>query len=281
VNFFEKVNDFLVSQDLKHDSLSAWETYLGEAIWGWELIRNDIDSLVAGSRVLEVGAGPQVLTSQVALQDLVVTAIEPANQGFSVMKELGIKVTEAAKQEGIKYKFIETTGEKYVEPDEFDFAFSINVMEHVEDLNLVLDNVITSLKVGGKYHFVCPNYAFPFEPHFNSVTLLNKRLTDKFIKPRLLTASSNLEAHGLWDSLNWITVRKILRWGKSRNNVKIVFSNRSFNMYVIRSMSDQTFRMRHPKLSKFTEPFQKLINVFSIVVPKRFLPIIDVTITKI
>ena len=61
MNFFEKVNDFLISQDLKHDSLSAWKTYLGEAIWGWELIRNDIDSLVAGSRVLEVGAGPQVL----------------------------------------------------------------------------------------------------------------------------------------------------------------------------------------------------------------------------
>ena len=154
-------------------------------------------------------------------------------------------------------------------------------MEHVDDVNLVLENVIASLRIGGKYHFVCPNYAFPFEPHFNSVTLLNKKLTDRFIKPRILKHSTNPEAEGLWNSLNWVTVTKIKKWSENRDDVDVTFSSRALSMYVSRSISDVTFQNRHPKLSKLTRAFQKLIEIGARFIPNRFLPIIDVEITRL
>lgn len=180
-----------MAKKLSNEFLIAWETYFNEAIWGWQLIQEDIQLLPPASQVLELGAGPQVLTCKVSAQNVTVTAIEPFGQGFSIMRELGNMVSDIAEGEGLEYNFIEMTGESFVKPQYFDFAYSINVMEHVDDVNLVLANVVASLRNGGKYHFVCPNYAFPFEPHFNSVTLLNKKLTDRFLKLRILNHSNN------------------------------------------------------------------------------------------
>ena len=281
MNIFNLLNDCLITKKLSNESLIAWETYLNEAIWGWQLIQEDIQRLPPASRVLEIGAGPQVLTCQVSTQNVSITAIEPFSQGFSIMRELGNMVSGIAEELGLKYDFIEITGESFVKPQYFDFAYSINVMEHVDDVNLVLENVIASLRIGGKYHFVCPNYAFPFEPHFNSVTLLNKKLTDRFIKPRILKHSTNPEAEGLWNSLNWVTVTKIKKWSENRDDVDVTFSSRALSMYVSRSISDVTFQNRHPKLSKLTRAFQKLIEIGARVIPNRFLPIIDVEITRL
>ena len=280
LNIFNLINDYLIAKKLSNEFLIAWETYFNEAIWGWQLIQEDIQRLPPASRVLEIGAGPQVLTCKVSSQNVTVTAIEPFGQGFSIMRELGNMVSVIAEEQGLKYDFIETTGESFVKPQYFDFAYSINVMEHVDDVNLVLENVIASLRNGGQYHFVCPNYAFPFEPHFNSLTLLNKKLTDRFLKPRILNYSHNPEAEDLWNSLNWVTVRKIKKWSKTRVDVSVIFSNRALLMYVSRSVSDSTFQNRHPKLSRFTRIFQKLIEICASVIPPRFLPIIDVVITK-
>lgn len=281
MNIFNLLNDYLGTKKLSNEFLIAWETYFNEAIWGWQLIQEDIQRLPPASRVLEIGAGPQVLTCQVSTQNVSVTAIEPSSQGFSIMRELGNMVSGIAEEQGLKYDFIETTGESFVKRQYFDFAYSINVMEHVDDVNLVLENVVASLRIGGKYHFVCPNYAFPFEPHFSSATLLNKKLTDRFIKPRILKYSNNPEAEDLWNSLNWITVRKIKKWSENRDDVYVSFSKRALSMYVSRSISDATFQNRHPKLSKFTSVFQKLIKICARVIPNRFLPIIDVEITKL
>ena len=280
LNIFNLINDYLIAKKLSNEFLIAWETYFNEAIWGWQLIQEDIQRLPPASRVLEIGAGPQVLTCKVSSQNVTVTAIEPFGQGFSIMRELGNMVSVIAGEQDIKYDFIETNGESFVKPQYFDFAYSINVMEHVDDVNLVLENVIASLRNGGQYHFVCPNYAFPFEPHFNSLTLLNKKLTDRFLKPRILRYSNNPEAEDLWKSLNWITVRGVKKWSKNRDDISIKFSNRALLMYVSRSISDATFQNRHPKLSKFTRVFQKIIEICARAIPNRFLPIIDVVITK-
>ena len=43
-------------------------------------------------------------------------------------------------------------------------------MEHVDDVPLVLRRVMSALRPGAAYRFVCPNYRFPFEPHFDIPT---------------------------------------------------------------------------------------------------------------
>src|SRR3546814_21121737 len=64
-------------------------------------------------------------------------------------------------------RVLDIAAEALAECDSFDFAFSINVMEHVNDVEQVIINVFNSLKENAYYDFTCPNYLFPYEPHFN------------------------------------------------------------------------------------------------------------------
>jgi SAM-dependent methyltransferase len=101
--------------------------------------------------------------------------------------------------------------EQIVADAEFDFAFSMNVMEHVDDVPLVLGRVVRALRPGAAYRFVCPNYGFPYEPHFDMPTLLSKSLTWRFLRNRILNSRTVLDPRGTWQSLNWISVAAVRR----------------------------------------------------------------------
>ncbi|MFT6973305.1 MAG: 2-polyprenyl-3-methyl-5-hydroxy-6-metoxy-1,4-benzoquinol methylase [Pontimonas sp.] len=47
---------------------------------------------------------------------------------------------------------------------EFDSAVAIMVVEHVPDYPNLIGEVINHLRPGARAHFICPNYAFPYEP---------------------------------------------------------------------------------------------------------------------
>lgn len=281
MDFIKKLGNNLESLDLDPDYIESMNTYLNEANWGWDFISPSINSLPAGSRVFELGAGPQALAAQVAAQGMKVTAIEPSGSGFSIMADLGDKVESLAIKSDIEYTFITATGEEYSNVDFFDFAYSINVMEHVADITKVLDNVLASLKVGGIYQFLCPNYDFPFEPHFSLPTLVHKGLTDRVIRKKALKASKVSDAEGLWSSLNWITQRKVKKWAKGKDNVSVVFSNRALQMYISRAQNDPIFVQRHRVLSQISVKLHPLLLAVSKFVPKSISPFVDVKITKI
>eukprot|EP00494_Astrolonche_serrata_P011852 UN11950 len=71
-------------------------------------------------------------------------------------------------------------------------------MEHVDDVDQVIRNVADSLRHGGTYRFTCPNYFFPYEPHFNIPTLLSKNLTEKLLPKKFTRTNRSLTllAHG-------------------------------------------------------------------------------------
>ena len=281
MEFIQKVVDELDSFEFDPKYIESWNTYLNEAKWGWDFISPSINSLPAGSHVFELGAGPQALAAQVASQDMIVTAIEPSGSGFSIMADLGEKVNALAAKSNITYTVIDVTGEEYVNSNFFDFAYSVNVMEHVSEIDCVLDNVLYSLKPGGVYQFVCPNYAFPFEPHFNFPTLVHKGLTDMVIRKKALKASKVSDPEGLWSSLNWITQRKVKKWAKEKDNVSVVFSNRALQMYISRAQKDPIFVQRHRILSQISMKISPLLLAISKLVPKSISPFIDVKITKL
>lgn len=280
MNFLEKLDESQVEENLDNDLRVPWKTYLNEAHWGWNLISKEIELLESDSQVLELGSGPQMLSGQVASTGVKLTSIEPASQGFSVMESLGEIVRKFSLKERISYKFLSTTGEDFLEENQFDFAFSINVMEHVIDIYGVLTNIFNSLKPGGRYHFICPNYSFPYEPHFNSLTLVNKRATDKLLKSRLVGKSKHNDSEGMWNSLNWINHGSINSWATGKNNLEITFSRRALNLYITRAVEDHVFQVRHPLLSRLTRFLKPLIILGMALTPIRFLPILDVTVVK-
>ena len=281
MSFIQKVLTDIELNENQSLHIDSWKTYINEALWGWEFIAPYVNSLPIGSQIFEIGAGPQALSAQVASKGMLVTAIEPSGSGFSIMTSLGEKVRNLASESGITYKIIDAPGEEFIQRDSFDFAFSINVMEHVGDFTSVLDNVLASLKIGATYHFVCPNYAFPFEPHFNIPTLINKRLTDKYLSKYAIASSPSIDPEGLWDSLNWISVRKIRRWARCQSNISIQFSNRALEMYVTRSQTDPIFVERHKNLARISKPITKVLLIISRFFPKSVSPFIDVKITKL
>jgi 2-polyprenyl-3-methyl-5-hydroxy-6-metoxy-1,4-benzoquinol methylase len=280
MNFLEKLEATYSKDNLDANLRIPWETYLGEAKWGWYLISDEIEILERNSKVLEIGAGPQMLSSQVASKGMKLTSIEPASQGFSVMESLGRVVSNFSLLEQVSYEFLSTTGENFHRINEFDFAFSINVMEHVNEIDEVLTNVFDSLKPGGRYHFICPNYAFPYEPHFNSITLVNKRLTDALVKSRMIGKSKHQDPAGLWNSLNWISHRSVVNWASSQSDCELVFSRRALKQYITRAIEDKVFQFRHPLLSKLTRVLRPLVFLGLAITPMRFLPILDVAIVK-
>jgi SAM-dependent methyltransferase len=280
MNFLDKLDGVHFEENIDSDLLGPWHTYLSEAKWGWYLLSYEIEELKIDSKVLEIGAGPQMLSAQVASKGVKLTSLEPSSQGFEVMDRLGRIVQRISSHEEISYEFQNTSGEDFFTKNEFDFAFSINVMEHVNDIEMVLTNVLNSLKPGGRYHFICPNYAFPYEPHFNSITFVNKRATDTLIKSRLIRKSKLIDPIGLWESLNWIDYGSIRRWAKNQSDFELVFSRRALNLYVTRAIEDNVFQFRHPILSKFTQVFRPIVFLVMSLTPIRYLPILDVMIVK-
>lgn len=52
------------------------------------------------------------------------------------------------------------------EDSTFDFAHAMSVIEHVEDVEKTIHELIRIVKPGGRVYLHCPNYAFPFEGHY-------------------------------------------------------------------------------------------------------------------
>ena len=63
-----------------------------------------------------------------------VTALEPIGKGFSHFVRMQELVLERARALGCMPRILNQSAEQLAEPDGFDFAFSVNVMEHVQDV---------------------------------------------------------------------------------------------------------------------------------------------------
>lgn len=147
--------------------LPLFQIYADEARFGRSYIDDDLHPLAQNHCVLEVGAGAMLLSCQLVREGFNVTALEPTGDGFSHFSHMRDLVLSCADQLDCRPSIIELPAEDLSISAHFSFAFSINVMEHVDDIQRAISNVGQSLKPGGKYRFTCPNYLFPYEPHFN------------------------------------------------------------------------------------------------------------------
>src|SRR5271169_6838017 len=142
--------------------LPMLDVYSGEARFGSRYIASDLMRLSPDAAVLEIGAGSLLLSCQLVREGFQVTALEPTGHGFSHFKRLRELVMNRAEILGCLPRMLDQPAEMLSERGRFDYAFSVNVMEHVEDVMLTISNVVSSLKPGATYRFTCPNYMFPY-----------------------------------------------------------------------------------------------------------------------
>lgn len=225
--------------------LALLDTYAGEARHGRGYIAPDLRSLPSRVQVLEIGAGSLLLSCQLVREGYRVQALEPVSQGFSHFNRLQELVLECARAQACAPVLLRCSAEQLVLEDCVDYAFSINVMEHVDDVGSAIRRIARALRPGARYRFTCPNYLFPYEPHFHTLTLFSKSLTERFLGGRLFNRTDMPDPVGTWKSLNWITVPGVARLVDRVPGLESHFGRRLLVSTVERVATDPQFSARH------------------------------------
>lgn len=265
------------------ESMLLFEVYEGEARFGRQFIDRDLAVLPRGAAILEVGAGCMLLSCQLVREGYDVTALEPGGTGFSHLSKLRSLVMERAAAMNCMPSIVDRRVEDLSVRDGFDYAFSINVMEHVDDIQASLAAICEAVKSGGACRFTCPNYLFPYEPHFNMPTLWSKTLTGIVMQRRIRARESLPDAAGVWASLNWITPWVIRRSLADRTDVRVAFDRRVLVRALERLTTDPGFaRRRSPVVARALawlvgSGMHRVFGLF----PTAAQPLIDCALTKL
>jgi 2-polyprenyl-3-methyl-5-hydroxy-6-metoxy-1,4-benzoquinol methylase len=262
--------------------LSLYDVFRHEAVFGRKWLNSNLSALAYNASILEVGGGVMLLSSELQREGYAVTVLEPIGDGFSVFTELQNVVLRFAQERNHAPNVIAVCVEAFQSKDAFDFAFSVNVMEHVKSVSKALVNVSTALKPAATYRFTCPNYLFPYEPHFNILTLFSKKLTERVLSRKIFGSSRVSDSRGVWDSLNWISVPMISRVVKSIPGVRAQFDRTIFSGALDRVVADDHFASRRSMWIRITAVFfvkTRLSKIFTWL-PAWLLPIVDCSVSR-
>lgn len=263
--------------------LAMFDLYAAEARFGRHFIEEDLRALHLGSAILEVGAGALLLSTQLVREGYAVTALEPTGHGFSHFARLRGRVLEYSKAQACCPLLLEIEAEQLDSRLGFDLCFSINVMEHVSAVERVIQRVTGSLKPGASYHFTCPNYLFPYEPHFNIPTLFYKTWTERVFSRRISTHPALDDPAGLWRSLNWITVTQVRRTVRLDPALRVRFQRSLLVRMLARAASDAQFSARRSTwLVALLRGLHFLqLHRLAAFIPATLQPVMDCRITRI
>jgi SAM-dependent methyltransferase len=259
-----------------------FEVYAQEALFARALFAPQLNALPKAARVLEIGAGMMLLSCQLQSEGFDVTAVEPVGPGFSHFHRLQDIVLSFAKVNRCVPRVVAIAAEELTLNDEFQFAYSMNVMEHVADVRKVIERTVASLRVGGIYRFACPNYLFPYEPHFNIPTLISKRATEKWLGRRIMSSTRVEDAEGTWRSLNWVTVPQIRAAVRSLPHAEVSFDRRLISAMLERVVHDREFAERRSTWVRDVVGYLVKCRLHTAAswIPALLQPIIDCTVVR-
>jgi len=182
--------------------------------------------------VVDIGAGYGGVAVNLALKGFNVTAVEPVKKERDVIAYFLRRFPKAKKN----LKIIEGAAENLpIKSNSVDLCVLSQVLEHVEDSDKTMCEIIRVLKPGGYCHISSPNYLFPAEQHYHLpyFPLMSKKLFSKWaifvlktMNIRGIKEVKNRDfslVEEFIDSLNY-TTDKLIRSLCSKNNLEIVWS---------------------------------------------------------
>jgi SAM-dependent methyltransferase len=242
--FLEEARDFVSAR--APELLPLFDVFAKEASFARHWLSPSLSRLPAGASILEVGAGLMLVSCQLAREGFAITALEPIGEGFEAFTQLQTLILAFAGEHGCLPDVRTMPVESLADAGPFEFAFSVNVMEHVADVTAAIGAVHAALCPGSHYRFTCPNYLFPYEPHFNIPTVFSKRLTARLWWKRIVGHPEAPNPEGLWQSLNWITVPAIARACRRLAGARAVFDTNIGADAFERVIADPIFAARRP-----------------------------------
>ena len=195
------------------------------------------DLVRPGLRVLEVGAGIGLLAHGLRRCGLDVTALEPGANGFGDSARIGAAV-RAFIGEDLPILDKEASGLHPGTDGSFDLIFSVNVIEHIPDLEANFAAMLAVLAPDGIMAHTCPNYHVPYEPHYAIPLVPGFPRATAMLKP-------GLRDDALWRSLNFVTTTRVA-WFARREGLDIEFARGTLYDAIRRIDDDPQFRLRHP-----------------------------------
>lgn len=144
-----------------------------------------------------------------------VYGIEPENWKLEYIK---LKIKEQNLPKIWEQRFIKGIGENLpFKDDTFDYIITYQTLEHVQNLEKCIDEMIRILKNGGKLKIHAPDYDSFYEPHYHLIFFpkMNKKLASIYLKIlRRPTIGLN--------TLNWTTSKSILKILSKYENIEII-----------------------------------------------------------
>ncbi|MCA1977688.1 MAG: methyltransferase domain-containing protein [Thiobacillus sp.] len=267
---------------LHPEQLPLFDVFAAEANFGRQWLNDSLAALQPGANVLEVGAGLMLLACQLRREGYVVTALEPLGEGFSAFNQVQILVLELARAHGFAPEVRVVPVESLGDEARFDLAYSVNVMEHVGNIDAALAAIAAALVPGGRYRFTCPNYRFPYEPHFNIPTLFSKRLTERVFGTRIFGNQRMDDPAGVWRSLNWIDVGRVRRSCAAIQGVMPYFRRDLLVKTLARLARDREFASRRAAWMRGLGKFLAATGIHRLagMIPAGLQPIIDCELVK-
>ena len=244
-NIDESISEFRAELSSQEREWSDLDMYLAEARFGFCQLIQYLNALEPGARILEVGSGPGLLLRLLSRHypELSFEGVEPLGDGFGIFSNS----LEHARQElDISY-----CNYQKLPPERSGYAliFSVNVFEHLEDWRHALDFLSRRTHPRGLMVTMCPNYGFPFESHFGIPILLNKKITYFFFQSYIKKFEESKSVHGLWKSLNFVSLRNLEAEAKNLG-LRVVIKSEVLSDLIARLDRDANFKSRQSKMGK-------------------------------
>lgn len=214
------------------------DRFANEAFTGLRLVDAALES--QPSRILEIGSGGGFLARFLKSEGFDVTGVEPASDaGFSFMRTLDAAVATHA---GVELTVL-PIGADALDADAhgtFDLIYSLNVLEHVDDLDAAFSGMTRVLAAGGRMLHSCPNYRVPYEPHLALPLVPGRPEATRSVFTRRIDAQLDL-----WNGLNFVTAGTMQRIA-TRHGLRTRFHGGAMATTFERLRRDPIFRRRHP-----------------------------------
>ena len=237
------------------------ETLSQETDYDYDLLKNYITTSIEEAKhtlemvskydlkdkhILEFGAGLGIASIVLKIHGYDITSFEPGGLGF---EKNSLLIKAIKKYFDLEFNLINVMSD--VKNASFDFIFSNNVLEHINNIEDIILQLDKALIHNGKMLHNVPNYIIPYEPHFGILFF------PIFPKKMSFLISKKITDTDLWKSINFINVFDVTSYAKSAN-AKVVFEKQLIYKTIQRIEIDEEFAKRHTGISKIINILKKL-----------------------